>query len=178
MFSKKLIVTCMVVGLAASAAPAFAHGEIEGSDPAPQSTVRRAPRSVAITFSEAPTAQAVLKVTDGCKRKVSQAVDVTDATATVGVAIGQPGRWKVSYRVISALDGHLTHGTYTFTVAGKRDCTPDEKPTDDPGADPTKAAPRTEPDDPEGSGTPVVPIALGAVALIAIALVVRRTGSG
>lgn len=179
MFSRNLLVTLTVLGVTTLAAPAGAHGEIQGTDPEPQSRVRRAPRSVAVTFTEAPTAQAVLKVTDGCKRDVGQGVDVTDATATVQVATGQPGKWKVSYRVISALDGHLTRGGYTFTVAGKRDCTPDEKPTDDPGDGSTEAAPPEEDvDEPGGSGAPVVPIALGAAALIAIALVVRRSGSG
>lgn len=178
MFSKKLVVACMVLGLAGSTAPAYAHGEIQGTDPEPQSTLRRAPRSVAVTFTEAPTAQAVLDVTDGCKRDVGQSVDVVDATATVRLAVGQPGKWKVSYRVISALDGHMTRGGYSFTVAGKRDCTPDDKPTDDPAPGATQAAPPDEPDEPEGSSAPVVPIAIGAVALVVIALVVRRSGSG
>lgn len=178
MFSKKLLVACMVLGLTLASAPAGAHGEIEGTDPAEGATLPRAPRSVAMTFSEAPTAQAVLKVVDGCKRKVSQGVDVTDATATVRVATGQPGKWRVSYRVISALDGHLTHGAYTFTVAGKKDCTPDEKPTKGPSAEPTRAAPPDDEEDGGGSGAPVVPIALGAVALVAVALIARRSGSG
>ena len=178
MIPRKLIVIGAVLGLTAVAAPARAHGEIQGTDPEARSTVRRAPRSVAVTFTEAPTAQAVLEVTDGCKRDVAQAVDVTDATATVRLASGRPGKWRVSYRVISALDGHLTRGGYSFTVAGKKDCTPDE-PTDDPGANPTKALPEDdEENEPEGSGAPVVPIALGAAALIAVALIVRRSGSG
>jgi methionine-rich copper-binding protein CopC len=178
MFSKKLIVTCAAVGLLTAGSPAYAHGDIQASDPAPRSTVRRAPKSVAITFTEAPTAQAVLEVTDGCKREVGQGVDVAEATATVRVGDAQPGRWQVSYRVISAVDGHLTRGGYAFTVAGEKDCTPDEKPAKDPGDDPTRAAPPIdEEDEPEGSGAPVVPIAIGAVALIAVALIVRRSGS-
>lgn len=180
MISKKLVVTCMVLGLAAGAAPAYAHGEIQGTDPAAKASVKRAPRSVAVTFTEAPTAQAVLDVTDGCKRDVGRGVDVTDATATVQVAGGQPGRWEVSYRVISALDGHLTRGAYTFTVAGEKDCTPDPKPTKEPDGNGDESAPPVadDEDEPEGSGVPVVPIAIGAVALIAVAFVARRSGSG
>lgn len=179
MTPRKLIVIGAVLGLTAAAAPAGAHGEIQGTDPEARSTVRRAPRSVAVTFTEAPTAQAVLEVSDGCKRDVAQAVDVTDATATVRLASGRPGKWRVSYRVISALDGHLTRGGYTFTVAGKKDCTPGDDPTGDPGDGPTQAAPPAgDEDEPEGSGAPVVPIALGAIALVAVALIVRRSGSG
>lgn len=178
MFSEKMVVACMVLGLSAAAVPAGAHGDIQATDPEPETTVRRAPRSIAVTFTEAPTANAVLEVTDGCKRNVGQGVDIADATATVRVAVGQPGKWNVSYRVISALDGHLTRGGYSFTVAGKKDCTPDET-TDDPGANPTKALPPGDDEnEPEGSGAPVVPIALGAAALIAVALIVRRSGSG
>lgn len=169
-------VALVVLAVSAGMAPAAAHGEIQGSDPAPRSTVRRAPRSVAITFTEAPTAQAVLRVTDGCRRDVGQGVDVSDATATVRVATGQPGRWQVSYRVISSLDGHETQGRYAFTVAGRRDCTPDDRSTDDPGDEPTGAAPGDD-ERPDGSGAPVIPIALGAVGLIAVAFVVRRAGS-
>lgn len=177
MISRKLVLAGMVLCLAAAAAPASAHGDIQATDPEPESTVRRAPRSVAVTFTEAPTAQAVMKVTDGCKREVSQGVDVTDATATVRVATGQPGKWRVSYRVISSLDGHLTRGGYAFTVAGDKDCTPDVKPSDDPGDGPTQAAP-DEDEEPDGSGAPVVPIALGAAAVIVVAFLVRRSGSG
>jgi copper resistance protein C len=180
MSPKKLLVASMVLGVVAVSGPAGAHGDIQASDPAPKSRVRGAPRSVAITFTEAPTPQAVLKVTDGCKRDVGQGVDVADATATVRVATGQPGKWQVSYRVISSLDGHQTQGRYTFTVAGEKDCTPDPEPThsginEDPAAPNPDAAADDEPDD--SSGAPVVPIALGAVGLIAVALIVRRSGS-
>lgn len=177
MFSRKLLLMGAVLALCAPA-PAAAHGDIQGTDPAPESTVRRAPRSVAVTFTEAPTAQAILKVTDGCKRNVGQGVDVTDATATVRVATGQPGRWNVSYRVISSLDGHRTQGGFMFTVAGDKDCTPDEEPTDGPDDDPTRAAGGNDDGTDEGSGAPVVPIALGAAALIVVALILRRAGSG
>lgn len=178
MISRKLVLAGMMLCLAAAATPAGAHGDIQATDPEPLTTVRRAPRSIAVTFTEAPTAQAVMKVTDGCKRNVAQGVDVADATATVRVATGQPGKWQVSYRVISSLDGHLTRGGYAFTVAGKKDCTPDEKPSDDPGDGPTQAAPPDDDESPEGSGAPVVPIALGAAALIVVAFLVRRSGSG
>lgn len=179
MFSKKLIVTCMVVGLSAMAAPASAHGDIQGSEPPPRSVLPRPPRSVAITFTEAPTAQAVLNVTDGCKREIGRGVGVTDATATARVAAGQPGQWVVSYRVISALDGHLTRGSYTFTVDGQKDCAPDPTPDigNGPPGDKKQAAPNDE-DEPEGSSAPVVPIALGAAAIVIVALIVRRSGSG
>lgn len=162
----------LLVGLLAG--PAAAHGDIQASDPAPHANVRRAPRSIAITFTEAPTAQAVLMVRDGCNRNVGQGVDVVDATATVRVVTGQPGRWRVSYRVISALDGHRTQGGYAFTVAGERDCTPDEA-TPPPATDGGSAG-GTAGDDP-GSGAPVVPIALGAAGLVLVALVLRRAGS-
>lgn len=181
MSPKKLLLASMALGVVvAAAAPAGAHGDIQATDPAAKATVRRAPRSVAITFTEAPTAQAVLNVTDGCKRDVGQGVEVAGATATVRVATGQPGKWQVSYRVVSSLDGHQTQGRYAFTVAGKKDCTPDEDPTDDPGDGPTQAAPGDTDetgDTGDSSGAPVIPIALGAVALVAVALVVRRSGS-
>lgn len=166
------------VALLALAGPAAAHGDLQTTDPAVDASVRRAPGSVSITFTEAPTAQAVLKVTDGCKRDVTQGIEIVEATATVRVAVGQPGRWNVSYRVISAQDGHRTQGSYGFSVAGRRDCTPDEPPADEtPDGGGTEAAPTPEGEDDTGSGAPVVPIALGAVAVIVLAFILRRAGS-
>jgi hypothetical protein len=172
------VVPVALLAIVTLASPAAAHGDLQGTDPEQLATVRRAPRSVAITFTEAPTAQAVLKVSDGCKRDVTQGIEVVDATATVRVAVGQPGRWRVSYRVISALDGHESKGFYTFTVAGRKDCTPDDPPaTETPGGE---AAATTNPEgrDVSGSGAPVVPIAFGALAVVVLAFIVRRSGTG
>ena len=164
--------------LLGAAAPVRSHGEIQGADPANNATVPRAPRSVAITFTEAPTAQAVLKVRDGCGRSVDQGVDIADATATVRLAVGQPGRWHVSYNVISALDGHQTRGGYAFTVRGQRDCDPDDStPAPDPTGPGGAAAATDDGDGASGSGAPVVPIALGAAAVLVLALIIRRSGS-
>ena len=134
---------------------------------------------MAITFSEAPTAQAIVKVRDGCGRSVDQGVDIADATATVRVAVGQPGRWHVSYNVISALDGHQTRGGYAFTVRGQRDCNPDEATPDPNPTDPAddRAAPTDDGDGASGSGAPVIPIALGAAGVLVLALILRRSGS-
>ena len=170
------LVLVSAAAVMALTAPAHAHGEIQGTDPAKGARVPRAPGSVAVTFTEAPTAQARLEVTDGCRRDVTQTVDVADATATARVAVGQPGKWRVSYRVISALDGHETKGGYTFTVAGRKDCMPDDPATDAPEDGPD-AAPTPEGEDVSGSSAPVVPIALGAIAVVVLAFIVRRSGS-
>ena len=178
MTPRKLFATATALALL-GAGPAYAHGDIQASDPAVDARVGRSPGSVAITFTEAPTAQAILKVRDGCKRNVTDGVSVTDATATVGIAGGEPGAWKVSYRVISSLDGHRTQGSYAFTVAGKKDCTPDE-PTAPPESDdpePEEDGALPDGDEEPGSSAPLIPIALGAVALVALALIVRRSGS-
>lgn len=173
------VVPVAALALAVLAGPAAAHGDIQATDPEELARVRRAPGSVAITFTEAPTAQAVLNVRDGCRRDVTQGIEVTDATATARVAVGQPGRWRVSYRVISALDGHETKGFYTFTVAGRKDCTPDEPPaTGTPDGGGTRAVETPNGDDVTGSSPPVVPIAFGALAVIVLAFIVRRSGTG
>ncbi len=173
------VVPLAVLALAALAGPAAAHGDIQGTDPEELATVRRAPQSVAITFTEAPTAQAILNVRDGCRRDVTQGIEVVDATATARVAVGQPGRWRVSYRVVSALDGHESKGFYTFTVAGRKDCTPDDPAaTDAPGEADGRGAATPEREDVTGSSPPVVPIAFGALAVIVLAFIVRRSGTG
>ncbi|MDQ3958275.1 MAG: copper resistance protein CopC [Actinomycetota bacterium] len=179
MIPRKLVIACGAVALLAWAAPAGAHGDIQASDPEPGSRVIVAPESVAVTFTEAPTAEAVLRVRDGCRRDVTGGVSVADATATVRVQGGEPGTWRVSYRVISSLDGHETRGGYAFAVAGKRDCGPPDEPTDAPPTDGPGDGDAAAPGDGAAaeSGAPVIPIALGAVAVVAVAFIVRRSGS-
>jgi hypothetical protein len=90
---------------------------------------------------------------------------------------GEPGKWRVEYRIISTVDGHPTSDGWSFAVQGKKDCSePAPEQTDDGTAPDDGAAggPTGEGDDEDdGSSFPVVPVAAGTVALVAVALLIR-----
>jgi methionine-rich copper-binding protein CopC len=176
-----LIVAAIALWLAVPA-PAGAHGGLEGSDPAADARVKRPPGRVTMGFSEFPSEDSVMKVLDGCKRDVVSSTSVAGSDLVGVIGSGQPGKWKASYRVISAEDGHLTKGSFSFTVTGKKDCNPDDDKKDG-GDGSATAAPPEDPNGASGAGdddssVPVVPIALGATGLVVIGLVVRRVSGG
>lgn len=173
----------LVLGLAAAlvawaGSPAWGHGDIQSASPEDGARVRRPPREVALVLAEPPAAGSSLVVTDGCNEKVS-GVPVADGdNYSVAVEGGRPGRWSVKLRSISSVDGHVIKAGYSFTVAGKKDCSTEPSPRDDETGDTNTSsrAPIANPDD-EGSGFPVVPFALGTVALVGIAVALRRPNS-
>lgn len=162
-----------------AAGTASAHGGLGASTPEDGARLGKPPRRVSMTFSEAPTKDSVLKVVDGCRRDVVTATSVDGDELTGAIGDAQPGRWKASYRVISAEDGHLTKGTLSFTVGGKKDCNPDEAdgttPPEPPGEGDGGGS--TAPPGEDGS-FPVVPVAVGAAGLVIVGLVVRRVSAG
>jgi methionine-rich copper-binding protein CopC len=175
---------CIVVSawlaFIALAGTAAGHGGLQASNPEDGSRVDKVPRWVTMTFNELPAKDSVLKIVDGCGRNVLAGTSVGGNDLIGAIGDAQPGKWKASYRVISAEDGHLTRGKVSFTVAGNRDCNPD----DDGGSDQSSDEPgdrggdgsATPPEDDEG-GFPVVPVAVGAAGLVIVGLVVRRVSA-
>ncbi len=151
--------------------PAHGHGEFESARPEPGSALKAAPSAVAITLTEPPAPGTVVKVTDGCGRNVARDSSRDGQVVQAALAEGQPGRWRVQFRAISAVDGHSTRGSYKFRVRGRRDCTVDKKSPEISGGEDTLI----ESDDPpeEGSDFPIVPFAIGSVLVIAVAAVLR-----
>jgi methionine-rich copper-binding protein CopC len=167
--------------LIVAAGTAFAHGGLQASSPEDGARVSRAPRRVSMTFSEAPSKDSVLEVVDGCRRDVVGAISVEGNDLVGAIGEAQPGKWKARYRVISAEDGHLTKGTLSFTVAGKKDCNPNgdgDNATEVPAGDGDESRGSATPPGDDGSSFPVVPVAVGAAGLVLVGLVVRRVSAG
>jgi copper resistance protein C len=175
-----LVATCLLV-LVVGSRFAHAHGEIESTEPAADATVSKIPKRVSITFTETPSKDGVLKVVDGCRKRVVDRLVLNGTTmSAVVTSSARPGRWKVSYDIISAEDGHPTSGSFIFKVAGKRDCNAAQA-SPSPSSD-TEIAPNTGlispgPGD-DGGGFPVVPVAIGAGVLVLGALAVRIFSGG
>jgi copper resistance protein C len=174
-----IVASVCAVGLAP---PAGAHGELEDAKPAPNSHLKAPPSDVTMTFSEEPSSDSVIRVSDGCKNDVVERLVVDGNDFVASLATGQPGKWQASFRVISAEDGHLTKGNYSFDVAGKKDCSKDgdgngngkgDETTDD--GTPKATGPNGSDD---GSDFPVVPVVIAAVVLVIVGIVVRRMSAG
>jgi copper resistance protein C len=168
--------------LLAAPAVAFGHGELESAIPEPDSTLGKPPNHLILNFTEPPTKDAVFKVLDGCGRNLIAETAVQERTGHVFLTKGgQPGEWKVSYKVVSATDGHASKGSYGLTVRGQKDCSEPEEPTGNGGGGTDgngggggdQAAP-TGDEAEGGSSFPWVPVAIGTVALVALAFIARR----
>lgn len=143
------------------AGTAWGHAALQSSDPENEARLDAAPPSVIVNYAEPPTKASVFQVFDGCNSDVASDVTILNDTIEATVADGQPGRWRVEWRVISAVDGHLTTDAVAFRVDGEPDC--------------TDVAVDQSTDDEEGSegGLPLVPLAIATLVVVAVATVIR-----
>ena len=152
-----LILTALVMLL--PTAQAFARAERQSSDPEEGKTLQEPPAHLYINFSEPPTGDAKITVTDGCGEDVVANFDVTDRTIHANLDVGQPGRYEVATQVVSGLDGQKTSDDWTFKVSGTKDC--------------AAAPPEDEPAGEDGVGSIALLAAGGAVVLIGVAAAIR-----
>jgi methionine-rich copper-binding protein CopC len=157
-----------------SPAAAWAHGDAITTVPAAGDRVRSLPKFVEIDFTEPPTQDSHYEVIDGCGDDVLAAVSGDGNLRHLSLAGGEPGKWKVTYRVISATDGHPTRDRFSFRVAGSKDCR-EPAPGDDETPDIGEAGAPIESDD--GSGFSAGPILIGGAAILILAVVIRVLAS-
>jgi copper resistance protein C len=167
---RRLVRSSMVVlltGLALlfGSAPAWAHSQLETSDPASGTSVAAAPQKVSLTFNE-PVQPGFTVITvigpDGDDYHSGDISEVDD-TVSVGVLpLGPAGPYFIGYRVVSA-DGHPISGSVVFTLttagAGSGVAVPLVG-----GTSPSNGAPSVG----GTGGAPVWPWIVGAVVVVAI----------
>lgn len=156
-----LVAAVLMIGLFAGAPAAAAHTALTATDPAADSTVTTGPTRVTATFNEElqPTFASMTVV--GPDGNLWSAGEAEVRGNTVGVAVrplGPAGRYTVNYRVTSD-DGHVVSGAWSFTVPVPS--------TGEPG--PAVPGANSGTSD-SGSRMPWWPLAVGAVLLIAGAL--------
>ena len=157
-------------------APALGHGDLQGTSPEDGTTVGKRPERITITLTEAPSRGAEARATDGCKRGVPAGVAVDGSDIVLTIDGGEPGKWTVSYRAVSSVDGHQTKGKFGFTVSGKKDCSREAEAPDDQIDAGDGPGILENPDPPDEGGTSwLLWIVLGTVVLAAAAFVVRRS---
>jgi copper transport protein len=100
---------------------AAAHAQLVFSTPPANASLIASPRFLSMTFSEAiDPASVSVRVLDDLQQPVAgiEAVglDGSGSIASVGLPTLDPGLYTVSYRVTSAVDGHVSTGTWAFLV--------------------------------------------------------------
>ncbi|WP_203579207.1 copper resistance CopC family protein [Microbacterium hibisci] len=141
-----------LAGLLAWSAPAHAHDELIGSDPAAGSTAASLPAQLTLTFSGEiadDEGASVVEVTDaGGTALTGGTPTVRDNVLTQPLAGEASGAVKVLWKVVSS-DGHPISGEFSFTVEGAPAPTPTETSTPTP----TETAAPTETASPEPTPT-------------------------
>jgi copper transport protein len=115
-------VTCLAVGaLALVPAGAGAHAGFTVADPAPGATLGASPAALRLSFSERPQASlaeiGVQRARGGPVRAGRPQFAPGDPlTLVIPVPRLPRGVYTVTFRVVSAVDGHASSGTYAFGV--------------------------------------------------------------
>jgi methionine-rich copper-binding protein CopC len=114
--------TALSLALAVSllwSVPSFSHAKLQSSVPAANTQLAHAPPTLTLNFSE--QAQlAVLKL-NSSGTSLPVAVDreaKPSSTVVVTLPALKPGKYEVEWSAIAADDGHITKGSFYFTVLG------------------------------------------------------------
>lgn len=111
----------MAALLALAASPTLAHPTLQDAAPFPETTLRRAPATLRLTFSEA-VIPAFSRITlarqGGAAVKTGAPIKGRDPKILAVPITGRlaPGSYKVEWRVVSK-DTHRVEGSYAFTLA-------------------------------------------------------------
>jgi methionine-rich copper-binding protein CopC len=168
---RRVVALVLAVGAALllGAGPAWAHSQLDASNPADGASVATSPPAVSLTFNEdvQPGFTVITLIGPDGKDYHSGDATETDQTVTVkALPLGPAGVYQIGYRVVSA-DGHPVSGktSFTLTAAG-----PGSANAQVPAA---TAAPNAVPSaaPPEPEGAPVWPWIVGAVLLVGAGVV-------
>ena len=107
-------VTAMIL-----AGPAFGHAKLRSTIPAADAQLQVAPQSLTLNFNEEVRLAVLTLSAEG--RDIPLAVD-RNAPAAPQVTIKLPalsaGKYQVQWSALSPDDGHVTKGTFSFTILG------------------------------------------------------------
>jgi len=121
-FALLLIVSSLLLTVAlllATRTPIQAHAELRRSDPEAGAVLDRSPLEVSAWFSSQLSTGSKIGVFDGQFQAVDKGetfIDASDATRMrAEVNPLAPGRYTVNWKAV-AIDGHVSNGSYDFTV--------------------------------------------------------------
>jgi methionine-rich copper-binding protein CopC len=111
----------LAAGVAAMllAGPAFGHAKLLGTAPAADAQLSAAPASLTLTFNENVRLAVLTLTADG--KTIPVTVDRSLPPApqvSVPLPVLKAGKYLVQWSALSAADGHVTKGTFSFVMAG------------------------------------------------------------
>jgi len=107
------------LGAALAASPCWPHAKLQSSTPADNAQLAQAPKTLTLNFSEA--AQLARLVVIGGGKEISIPID---KTAKAGQSFSlplpglAPGKYAVQWTAVAADDGHVTKGSFAFSISG------------------------------------------------------------
>ncbi|MDO8530840.1 MAG: FixH family protein [Dehalococcoidia bacterium] len=107
----------------AGARPALAHAELVDSNPAANAVLPVAPERITLTFSETVDPKFTQALALDAQRQRVDAGDVRISGDRLSLSLGlktplPDGTYLVNWRVLSSVDGHVTAGSFPFTIGG------------------------------------------------------------
>jgi methionine-rich copper-binding protein CopC len=157
------LVVVLVASEMALAAPASAHTQLTGMQPAADSTVAVPPTTVVLTFDDpVQPGFALVTLTGPDGRQIDDGPPTVAATTVTESVAGRPidgrsvdGRYAVAYRVVSS-DGHPVSGELSFSVAAPAVVSSEAATASpSPPPSPAPAAPTTVPPAPAAATSSV-----------------------
>jgi methionine-rich copper-binding protein CopC len=114
---KNALLALALCGVVA-AAPCLAHAKLQSSIPANNAKLTQAPKTLTLKFNEA-AQLAVLKLArDGQEIPVPLDKDAkAGQTFTLTLPALSPGNYTVQWSAVAADDGHVTKGSFSFSIA-------------------------------------------------------------
>lgn len=114
---KNSILAFALCGMAA-AGPCLAHAKLQSSSPAADAHLTAAPKTLTLNFSEAAQLAVLKLVRDG--KDVPVPLDKgakAGQTFTLTLPALSPGNYTVQWTAVAADDGHVTKGSFVFSIA-------------------------------------------------------------
>jgi methionine-rich copper-binding protein CopC len=114
---KHVLLALAVCGIVA-AGPCMAHAKLQSSSPANNAHLTEAPKTLTLNFSEAAKLAMLKLVRDG--KEISVPLDSNakaGQTFTLTLPMLPPGNYTVQWAAVAADDGHVTKGSFAFSIA-------------------------------------------------------------
>jgi copper resistance protein C len=112
---------CLAFALsgALAAGPCLSHAKLQSSTPADNAQLTQVPKTLTLNFSEAAQLARLVVVGDG--KEISIPIDKTAKASqsfTLPLPGLVPGKYTVQWTAVAADDGHVTKGSFSFSIAG------------------------------------------------------------
>jgi methionine-rich copper-binding protein CopC len=113
----KQAILALALSGAIMAGPCMAHAKLQSSSPAKDAHLAAPPKTLTLTFNEAAQV-AVLKLTGG-GQEIPIPVDKSAKASpsfTFPLPVLAPGSYTVQWTAVAADDGHVTKGSFAFSI--------------------------------------------------------------